>query len=330
MSHLKRPVLLLLAIFSSFGVGNGKPRTTLNIENFFLGTVKVSRNDAVQLCRERSMELVSIQDSEKNHAVFELLQDKDYSHPVWTSGNKNSDGSTWTWLNGEKFTYFNWGPGEPNSARGNESCLEVFKKQFDVLWNDQPCEDKRAYVCEKIQNKCDTKLVSVSVNKKMCSISTSEPSTPPKKFYLSTQKATRSQALKHCSDMFMQLAIIRNAEENRALYEVMKEKEVNAYWTAGNRKPNRQWEWLNDEPITYFNWRKGEPNASMNLGVCLEVFVSGDKVEWNDQNCSDQRFFVCEKEDPVVKIDVEGKLFMPDDSGSNQSKHNCTVVINTV
>nr|XP_023023086.1 macrophage mannose receptor 1-like [Leptinotarsa decemlineata] len=323
MSFVIRSVLLLLFVFCWSGICNGAPAS---VDDFYLGTEKVSRDDAVVLCQERSMELVSIQDSEKNEAIYELLKKHDINYPVWTSGYQSSNGSIWTWLNGGEFKYFNWGPGEPNSARGNESCLEVFKKNTEVLWNDQPCEDKRGFICEKVQNECETELVSVSVNENVCSISASEPNIPAKKFYLSTQKATYAQALKSCSDMFMQLAELRNEEENNALYKVMHGIATTPYWTAGHRNPGGSWEWLNNEPITYFNWRAGEPNSASNVGACLEVFVSDKTLLWNDQICSDERFFVCQKVDPVVQIAVKGKLTLPSGSGNNQQK-DCSVVV---
>nr|XP_023023075.1 macrophage mannose receptor 1-like [Leptinotarsa decemlineata] len=303
---------------------------SISTGNLFLGTEKVTRDEAEKLCKMQSMELVSIQNPEKNKAIFELLQNNDFNDAVWTSGNKHSDGSFWTWSNGSNITFFNWYPGEPNSARGDESCLEVFKKNNDVFWNDQPCGDKRAYICEKTQNECaDTILEGVSVDDKICYISTSPDSNlPTKKFYLSTQTATYAEAKKLCSDMFMELAELRCEYENDDLYKLMSEKGTQPYWIGGKRKAGEQWKWSNDEPITYFNWRKGEPNGAKNSTYCLEVIISGKKLVWNDNYCSSKRHFVCEKKDPVVKINVTGKLIVGPEQVCNEEGNNCEVIMN--
>jgi Lectin C-type domain/Putative metal-binding motif len=53
---------------------------------------------------------------------------------------------TFVWVDGGPLTFSNWNPGEPNDGATNEDCAEL-----DLAgggWNDIPCADPRAFVCE--------------------------------------------------------------------------------------------------------------------------------------------------------------------------------------
>lgn len=58
------------------------------------------------------------------------------------------------WLDGTAVGYTNWRPGEPSTRGwgGNiENCMEIFLS--DGKWNDEDCDSKRMYVCEKQMGK---------------------------------------------------------------------------------------------------------------------------------------------------------------------------------
>ncbi|XP_023023105.2 macrophage mannose receptor 1 [Leptinotarsa decemlineata] len=328
-------MLLLLCLISVSLLGETLESDIGGPENFLLGAAKVTRDEAKQLCQEQSMKLVSIQNSEKNEDISRLLQNNNLSdgEGAWTSGNKIADGTTWTWLDGSKITYLNWGPGEPNSYGGNESCIEVFKRNTDAFWNDLSCDYKRAYICEKIENQCnDTILESISVDGESCSISSSKDSgSPNKKFYISTYKASYSEAKEICSAMFMELAELESEEENNMLYGILSGRETTPYWIGGKREVNQIWKWSNGKPIKWFNWSKEDPDHKhfvYGAQWCLEVSVGGNALVWNHRNCCEKRLFICEKKSPVVKIIVRGKLIISDGSGNTQGGNNCNVIVN--
>jgi hypothetical protein len=55
---------------------------------------------------------------------------------------------TFVWPDGSAPSFTAWGEGEPNDAGGLEDCAEL---GFETgLWNDLPCTDLRAYVCEAV------------------------------------------------------------------------------------------------------------------------------------------------------------------------------------
>lgn len=69
-------------------------------------------------------------------------------------------------------------------------------------------------------------------------------------------------------------------------------KEV--FWSAGtNTGNNGFFYWMGDsEPMTWTNWRSGEPNGD---GNCIDI-SSGEGWKWNDLDCYQKRFFMCEKD----------------------------------
>ena len=66
---------------------------------------------------------------------------------VWVGGKKLYDGH-WIWLDGTKFSYKNWAPGEPNNSPNNgagvgmEDSIVInwkgYRQNAKMEWNDSP------------------------------------------------------------------------------------------------------------------------------------------------------------------------------------------------
>lgn len=65
----------------------------------------------------------------------------------WYFGlNDRATEGVFVWPDGSAPAFTSWAMGEPNDASANEDCGEM---SFGVaLWNDVPCADGRAFVCE--------------------------------------------------------------------------------------------------------------------------------------------------------------------------------------
>ncbi|CAG9815365.1 unnamed protein product [Phaedon cochleariae] len=122
--------------------------STVREKKYYFGTERLTYNEAIKSCQDKSMQLVSIQNKEQNDAINTQLQQSNISGSYWTSGNRIADKQTWYWLNNEKITYFNWAPGEPNNRKENEYCIEISRSISDSKWNDDPCEKNNFYICE--------------------------------------------------------------------------------------------------------------------------------------------------------------------------------------
>jgi hypothetical protein len=65
---------------------------------------------------------------------------------TYIGGSDGDNEGTWTWLDGEPFTYSKWGESEPN-GNVTENCLEI---TYSMDWNDIYCggQDYKYYICE--------------------------------------------------------------------------------------------------------------------------------------------------------------------------------------
>lgn len=109
-----------------------------------------ARND----CQSGGGHLVTLNDSQENAFVTNLV-----SEVVWigaTDGKGDSDSGLgqYGWVTGEPWAFTNWAPGEPNVAnvdcgffaRCYEHCATL---KPDSFWNDRPCPDDNRFVCER-------------------------------------------------------------------------------------------------------------------------------------------------------------------------------------
>ncbi|KAG8270607.1 hypothetical protein J6590_081935 [Homalodisca vitripennis] len=70
------------------------------------------------------------------------------------------------------------------------------------------------------------------------------------------------------------------------------------FWTSGMNYPlTETWTWMSTgQPLTYTDWTVGQPDSWLNLVVgehCLELWEPGH-YRWNDRNCLDILYFICE------------------------------------
>ncbi|XP_072389991.1 macrophage mannose receptor 1-like [Diabrotica undecimpunctata] len=112
---------------------------------------------AFDICRSMCMELVNIESEQKNQDIFQAFVNANVTRindPLfWSSGYHKKKLGAWKWLSGETASFFSWAPGEPNNGRGDEYCIEFKRTNTTMVWNDQPCEEKRMFVCERIFNR---------------------------------------------------------------------------------------------------------------------------------------------------------------------------------
>lgn len=69
-----------------------------------------------------------------------------------------------------------------------------------------------------------------------------------------------------------------------------------SFWTSGNDlAENKKFMWMaNGEPFGYTNWWSGEPNNTPNTEHCVELFGKEEAFGWNDRDCYNSIYFVCE------------------------------------
>ncbi|XP_053398682.1 uncharacterized protein LOC128556876 isoform X2 [Mercenaria mercenaria] len=118
---------------------------------YYLG-VNVPRTalDAGFYCQQHKGALVSIHNQTVNQFLVKTMTSLAVNgQSFWTGLHKSID-SGFQWIDRSPVQYTNWRKGEPSTRgwSGNlENCAEVFLS--DGKWNDEDCNSKRLFVCEK-------------------------------------------------------------------------------------------------------------------------------------------------------------------------------------
>jgi hypothetical protein len=107
-------------------------------------------------CASLGAHLVTISDQQENEFVWNLDMGEHWLGASDGKSPKEMGVGTYTWVDGEPFSYTNWTPGQPNavesdcdSANGGGPCYEHCAFQWSGgQWNDQLCLHMVAAVCE--------------------------------------------------------------------------------------------------------------------------------------------------------------------------------------
>ena len=109
--------------------------------------------EAQEHCKSQGGYLATITSQEENEFVYSYLRDNyNYESAYFGFTDRDEEG-TWIWANGEKNSYTNWHPGEPNSENPNEDYAMYYFKYSDGTWNDgdfgnRTVNSGRVFICE--------------------------------------------------------------------------------------------------------------------------------------------------------------------------------------
>ncbi|KAL3837159.1 hypothetical protein ACJMK2_022537 [Sinanodonta woodiana] len=108
---------------------------------------KVTWKKASDLCKYDGGNLVTIESIEEQTFITDLIKKRTFTVPgLWIGSDKLHLDEQRAWANGEKMSYANWAPGEPNSHLIEENCLVIRTK--DSTWMDVTCTERNGYICE--------------------------------------------------------------------------------------------------------------------------------------------------------------------------------------
>jgi len=107
-------------------------------------------------CMSLGAHLVTISDQQENEFVWKLDMTEHWLGASDGKAPKETGVGSYSWLDGEPFSYTNWTPGQPNavesdcdSANGGGPCYEHCAFQWSGgQWNDRLCLHMIAAVCE--------------------------------------------------------------------------------------------------------------------------------------------------------------------------------------
>ena len=107
-------------------------------------------------------------------------------------------------------------------------------------------------------------------------------------YYVDNTRTQRmSDAREKCKEMGGDLAIIRSANENQFIFDlVTKTRGIPEHWGVWiglQRKADGNFQWVDGSPLEYNKWYPGEPNDTGGREDCGHMGTSGGG--WNDSPC---------------------------------------------
>ncbi|XP_077991018.1 perlucin-like [Glandiceps talaboti] len=101
-------------------------------------------DEAETLCQGMDSQLVTIKDADLD--LF--LREFGNRTSLWTGLTDRDVEGAFRWADDSVITYSNWNVHQPDNGAGIEDCVQL-RRQYGGNWNDQPCETKCGFVCQK-------------------------------------------------------------------------------------------------------------------------------------------------------------------------------------
>ncbi|KAI5758531.1 CD209-like protein [Gulo gulo luscus] len=108
-------------------------------------------------------------------------------------------------------------------------------------------------------------------------------------FFSQTQNVWKD-AISACQNLGAQLVIINSMEEQKFLKSWNTKNNQRTWIGLSDHHNEGSWKWLDNSPLQLSFWKEGEPNNHGDED-CVELYSEG----WNDNRCSSENFWTCEK-----------------------------------
>lgn len=243
-------------------------------------------NEAKKYCEKLGGYLATITSYGEQQEINNLISDKG-KNVYWLGGTNSQNDGSWKWITSEDWNYTNWGEGEPNNSRNDESYLEIIRVPFDKIkygeWNDMSNDgdsshcslENHGFVCEWDKVLSEQKIQELIIN------ASDEYNGHHYMFF--ENAATWEEAQDFCESMGGHLATITSEGENDFLFELMKTSGYDsAYFGFTDSYEEGEWAWITGERVRYTNWHSGEPNSENSNEDYAMFYFKFDDGTWND------------------------------------------------
>lgn len=129
-----------------------------NGHKYYIYENSMTWQEAKEYCENLGGYLVTITSKEEQEFIQNYIAEKNYSNKrFWIGTTDSAKEGTWTWVTGEKFSYNNWGKGEPDDLYGQDygmiqnyrtatTSYTVEPYQWDDIKSDS--NSKCYFICE--------------------------------------------------------------------------------------------------------------------------------------------------------------------------------------
>ncbi|XP_030908399.2 macrophage mannose receptor 1 [Melopsittacus undulatus] len=255
-------------------------------------------------CQQQNAELLSITDVREEMYLLGLTSDLSVNAKLWTGLFRALD-SGWRWTGGSPFRYLNWAPGNPAVESGK--ICGTFQGR-NGKWENQVCERKLGYICQKRNSSLDSSTVASGDLK---------PFKCPRDWVAYAGHCYRiyrtpkiwKEAQSSCRKEDGELASIHNVEEYSFTVSQLGYKQEDELWIGLNDlRVQMYFEWSDGTPVTYTKWHHGEPTHTLNEADC--IVMKGEDGSWADSACEKKLGYVCKRK-PLAEQAGEEEVTHP-------------------
>ncbi|XP_028141854.1 perlucin-like [Diabrotica virgifera virgifera] len=119
-------------------------------KSYWIGTTfQATWFEAIDFCHQMHMQLLTINSAEENEVIYGYIKQANKGFEYWTAGTRLVDDIKYVWFPyGDLVRYTNWSKGQPDFLTG-EQCLQLWKADEQLQWNDRPCDVRFYFICER-------------------------------------------------------------------------------------------------------------------------------------------------------------------------------------
>ncbi|XP_042073651.1 C-type mannose receptor 2, partial [Haplochromis burtoni] len=289
---------------------------------------KKSWQESRQDCLQKGAHLMIINSREEQNFVNQFKKN------LWIGMTDSEKEGTWKWVDGTRTStsYWNQEYKEPNGGT-QQNCGEIDNYNAEDSWNDAPCSNTQFWICEKrvYLNQYASSVLDY-ISKTTDSVTTQKRITmyPNQKrwmnwdvrlllkacniafrsgdahayncqekwvafsdslYQISSEQKSWEESRRDCLKKGSDLMIINSREEQNFVNKFKKH-----LWIGlTDSETEGTWRWVDGTQMSSTSyWNSGEPNGGRNEN-CGEIKTYNSENSWNDESCSNAKFWICEK-----------------------------------
>ncbi|XP_042352885.1 macrophage mannose receptor 1-like isoform X2 [Plectropomus leopardus] len=251
-------------------------------------TPQMSWDAAKKHCEGDGAKLASLR-SEWSQFYVELVA-LNHKAPLWLGLNKKETGGYFTYIDGWRINFTNWGDGEPSM---NRPCVFM---NVAGEWETAECDQTMSSVCMKSTDLPPTESSDFpgfcpddAETRKHLRQSDGWLSFRGYCYLFLTIKTDWSRASSNCAKHSGRLASIEDPSEQEFIQsniDMFKDSH-SSFWIGLYKTHKGKWQWLDKSPLDYTNWREGQAGTK-GFGL-IEV---GDG-KWHSSDSWFSRGYIC-------------------------------------
>ena len=234
----------------------------------------MSWEDSQIYCEQLGGHLATVTNAFENEFIVSLFS----CESVWLGATDLQTEGDFRWLNGEIFSYSNWGDGEPNNGgrNANQDYLHLYKNgKWDDIQNTE-----LGFICEWDNGNTE---IAIEIPSDALVFNNHYY-----KFYILEYDWDSAEFF--CEKMGGHLVTITSAEENSFVNGLSQGQNI---WLGGTDTATEGvFKWVSGETFMYTNWSSGEPNDGKPAPQdYIQMYANGT---WDDVKNQEKKMFVCE------------------------------------